>query len=147
MAHLFTWTLAVVGLCLAGCATNPTLDALIATNLSIAATHPQDCEEHASRVMAHYANDDQYQAQPIYSCPNEQQAREGICHVSTLVTAPDNSRWVLDNGAVLGDGTIAVAGVSELDNYLWALGDKPHWIGPMSMTAMGLYIASVSLQH
>ncbi len=147
MAHIFNGTLTLACIWLASCASNPTLDALIDINLSISATQPRDCQEHANRVIAHYANDDQYQAQPIYSCPDEQQAREGICHVSALITAPDNSRWVLDNGAVLGNDTIAVAGVSELDDFLWALGDKPHWIGPTAMTGMGLYIASVSLQH
>ncbi len=132
---------------LSGCAVNPQLENLVDINQRVLRTQPKDCVTHADQVIQQLAGDPRYQTQRIYSCPDENQARAGICHVSALVTAPDQTQWVLDNGAVLGDGAIAVQGVSELDTFLWALGDKPYWTGPLALTGMGLYIASVSTRN
>lgn len=149
MAHLSkcmfrvmgTW---VVSLILVGCAVNPHYEKLIATNQAVSATQPKDCEAHSEQVLSAISDMPHFHAQPIYSCPDEQMTQAGICHISVLVTAPDQSQWVLDNGTVLRDKTIAVAAVAELDNFLWALGDKPHWVGPMALSGMGLYIAATT---
>ncbi|HVT34297.1 MAG TPA: hypothetical protein VHE37_01835, partial [Nevskiaceae bacterium] len=88
------------------------------------ADHP--CQEHVARVEAALADHPGYHSQRVYSCPD---GGSDACHVSLLVTAPDQQTYVVDNGAVLDDAHFR-ASVAHLDEYAAQL-DNIYWIGAL----------------
>ena len=88
------------------------------------ADHP--CQEHVARVEAALRSQAGYSSQRIYSCPD---GSSDNCHVSLLVSAPDQQMYVVDNGAVLS-GEHFRASVAHLDDYAAQL-DNIYWVGSL----------------
>ncbi len=85
-----------------------------------------DCQVHTARVLQRLAESRGYQAEPIYSCPDN--APKGVCHTSVLVThAASNKQYVLDNGSVLS--AASTGGVGSYRQFVAALNGADHWTG------------------
>lgn len=110
---------------------------LLAANAKVlrALPHGADCKDHVASLTAKLAANPALKVEPVYSCPNGG-GPEGICHVSALVSDVLGTRYVVDNGTVLG---VAYGGVSTLDRFVAEL-DGEYWVGqpPGQAQAIGL---------
>lgn len=89
-----------------------------------------DCTDHA-RAAVRSARAAGYEAQKIYSCPDEQDRLDGICHVSAVVTDGEGRQWVMDNGAVFTDAH-SRSHVGTLDAFAAEVRNE-YWIGTPPM--------------
>ena len=99
----------------------------------------EKCEDHVNYVRVAIAPT--FMVEDVYSCPDDSLARQGVCHVSALVTDGVGRQFVLDNGTVAGP-TRPILSIAEFKR---ALGGRDYYVGDAGRKRMRAEVSAYRL--